>query len=55
MIYAILIGAFIFNYFCAASRLPTALAQWVAGMALPPEGIMAVIVIIYLILGCPYG
>jgi C4-dicarboxylate transporter, DctM subunit len=52
MIYAILIGAFIFNYFCAASRLPTVLAQWVAALALPPEGIMAVIVIIYLILGC---
>jgi C4-dicarboxylate transporter, DctM subunit len=52
MIYAILIGAFIFNYFCAASRLPTILAEWVAGMALPPAGIMAVIVIIYLILGC---
>jgi C4-dicarboxylate transporter, DctM subunit len=51
MIYAILTGAFIFNYFCAASRLPTALAQWVSGMALPPEGIMIVIVIIYLVLG----
>jgi C4-dicarboxylate transporter DctM subunit len=52
MIYAILIGAFIFNYFCAATRLPTALAEWVAGMALPAEGIMVVIVVIYLILGC---
>ena len=52
MIYAILIGAFIFNYFCAASRLPTVLAQWVAGMALPPEGIMVVVIVIYLVLGC---
>jgi C4-dicarboxylate transporter, DctM subunit len=52
MLYAILIGAFIFNYFCAATRLPTALAQWVAGMALPAEGIMVVIIVIYLIMGC---
>jgi len=51
MIYAILIGAFVFNYFCAATRLPTVLAEWVAGMALPVEGIMLVIVVIYLILG----
>ena len=51
MLYAILIGAFIFNYFCAASNLPTALAQWVASMALRPEGIMVVIVVIYLLLG----
>lgn len=52
MIYAILIGAFIFNYFCAATRLPTVLAEWVAGIAMPAEGIMLLIVVIYLILGC---
>jgi tripartite ATP-independent transporter DctM subunit len=52
MLYAILTGAFIFNYFCAASGLPTALSKWVASLALPAVGVMVVIVVIYLILGC---
>jgi len=51
MVYAILIGAVIFNFFCAASGLPTALSEWVAGLKVTPFAIMTVIVIIYLILG----
>jgi C4-dicarboxylate transporter DctM subunit len=51
MIYAILIGAMIFNYFMAASNLPEQLSAWVAGFDLPPMGIMVIIVIIYLVLG----
>ncbi|MBN2401767.1 MAG: TRAP transporter large permease subunit [Spirochaetes bacterium] len=51
MIYGVLIGAMIFNYFCAASNLPGHLSNWVAGFALPPMGIMIIIVIIYLIMG----
>lgn len=51
MIYAILIGAMIFNYFMAASDLPNQLSNWVAELDLPPIGIMTVIVVIYIILG----
>jgi C4-dicarboxylate transporter, DctM subunit len=51
MIYGVLVGAMIFNYFCAASNLPEHLSNWVAGFNLPPMGIMIVIVIIYLIMG----
>jgi C4-dicarboxylate transporter DctM subunit len=51
MIYGVLIGAIIFNFFCAASNLPTHLSTWVAGFNLPPMGIMIVIVVIYLIMG----
>jgi C4-dicarboxylate transporter DctM subunit len=51
MIYGVLVGAMIFNYFCAASNLPEHLTNWVAGFNLPPMGIMTVIVIIYIILG----
>lgn len=51
MIYGVLVGAMIFNYFCAASNLPEHLTTWVSGFNLPPMGIMTVIVIIYLILG----
>jgi C4-dicarboxylate transporter, DctM subunit len=51
MIYGVLVGAMIFNYFCAASNLPEHLTNWVAGFNLPPMGIMTVIVVIYIILG----
>jgi TRAP-type C4-dicarboxylate transport system permease large subunit len=51
MVYAILIGAVIFNFFCAASGLPTALSEWVAQLKVTPFVIMTVIVVIYLILG----
>jgi len=51
MIFGVIVGAMIFNYFCAASNLPEHLTQWVAGFNLPPMGIMIIIVIIYIILG----
>jgi C4-dicarboxylate transporter, DctM subunit len=51
MIFGVLIGAILFNYFCAASNLPTHLSTWVASFALPPIGIMIIIVIIYLVMG----
>jgi tripartite ATP-independent transporter DctM subunit len=51
MVYAILIGAVIFNFFCAASGLPSALSEWVAGLKVTPFAIMIVIVVIYLIMG----
>lgn len=51
MIFGVITGAMIFNYFCAASNLPEHLTQWVAGFNLPPMGIMIIIVIIYIILG----
>jgi C4-dicarboxylate transporter DctM subunit len=51
MIYAILIGAFIFNYFCAASGLPTALSIWVASLKISAIGVAVIVIIIYLILG----
>jgi C4-dicarboxylate transporter, DctM subunit len=51
MIYGVIVGAMIFNYFCAASNLPEHLTNWVAGFNLPPMGIMTVIVIIYIIMG----
>jgi tripartite ATP-independent transporter DctM subunit len=51
MIYGVIVGAMIFNFFCAASDLPVHLTNWVASFALPPMGIMTIIVIIYFILG----
>uniref|UniRef100_A0A7C2K0T8 TRAP transporter large permease subunit n=1 Tax=candidate division WOR-3 bacterium TaxID=2052148 RepID=A0A7C2K0T8_UNCW3 len=51
MIFSILIGAMIFNYFCAASNLPEHLANWIMGLELSPLGIIGIIIVVYLILG----
>ena len=52
MIYGILIGAFIFNYFLATTRLPMALSEFVSQLALPPLALLGVIMLVYFVLGC---
>jgi tripartite ATP-independent transporter DctM subunit len=51
MIFAIIIGAMIFNYFLAITGVPMAVAEVVTGLELPPMGIMAIILVVYIILG----
>jgi len=52
MIMLMVAGAVVFGRFIAVSRLPFALADWASSLALPGFAIMAVILLIYLILGC---
>ena len=52
MIFLILLGADILNVFLALTQVHTELANWVVGLNWPPLGVLAVIIIIYLILGC---
>ena len=52
MIYCIMIGAFIFNYFIAVTTIPNALADTVSGLTVPPMIIMLLTIIVYLFLGC---
>jgi len=52
MIYGILIGAFVFNYFLAVTDIPSNVANFVSNLALPPVLIIVVIMLIYLLLGC---
>ncbi len=52
MIMVIVAGATVFGHFLAITRIPFTLAQWVAGLPLPPWAIMGVIIFIYLIGGC---
>jgi len=47
-----LIGAFMFNYFITGTKLPFELAGFVAGLPLPPVGIMLCIILLYAVLGC---
>ncbi len=50
MIYGIIIGAFIFNYFVAKTTLPQAVGDWVALLNAPPMVIVSIIVVIYILL-----
>ena len=52
MIYALIIGASIMNYFLAVSRLPTEVARVIGGLPLPPIGIMALVMVLQIVLGC---
>jgi tripartite ATP-independent transporter DctM subunit len=52
MAFIILIGAMIFGYFLAVSRVPSGLAGFVSNLPMPAPFIIALICFIYLILGC---
>jgi len=51
MIGLIILAGFSLNYVLSSLRLPQALAEIVQGLALPPWGIMAIIIAFYLALG----
>lgn len=52
MILVIVAGAITFGHFLAFTRLPFVAANWVVGLPFPKQGIMAVIILAYLIGGC---
>ncbi|AJY45470.1 TRAP transporter large permease [Martelella endophytica] len=52
MCFLILISAELFNSFLALSRLPMELAGLTQSLALPPLGVVAAMLLIYLALGC---
>ncbi len=52
MIMLLVAGSVIFGRFMAVSRIPFALASWAGGLPLPPYAIMAIVLAIYLVLGC---
>ena len=52
MIFFIVVGAMIYSYFLAVTQLPFTIAGYAAASPLPPHGVLAIILFIYLILGC---
>ncbi len=52
MIFAILLGAMIFGYFLAITRLPFALADFIGGLPVNRYVIIIFILVLYLFLGC---
>jgi tripartite ATP-independent transporter DctM subunit len=51
MIFIIVIGAYVFGYFLAVTRIPFELAEYMSGLKLSPYIILAGVVLIYAILG----
>ena len=52
MIFLILLGAEVFNSFLALARMPTEAADIIVGSGLPPLMVLAVMLLLYLALGC---
>ncbi len=52
MIFVIIFGAFLFSDFMALSRMPTGLMNAISGLALPRHATLALIIMLFLILGC---
>ena len=52
MIMLLVAGAVIFGRFMAVSQIPFAMANWAGALPIPPFAVMAIILFIYLILGC---
>ena len=52
MIFLIIIGADLFGYFMALSQLPLAMASWLIHLNVGAMGVLWIILILYLILGC---
>jgi len=50
-LFAIILGAFILNYFLAITRLPANLADFISGLGWTPLAVMVLILLLYLILG----
>ena len=52
MMFALVIGALIFNNFITVAGLPDYLIAMIEAASLPPLGVIALICVIYLVLGC---
>lgn len=52
MIFLIMMGAMIFGYFLAQSRLPFEMAGYIVGLGIHPNLVLALILVFYLLLGC---
>jgi C4-dicarboxylate transporter DctM subunit len=51
LIFVIIIGASVFSYFATLSGLPAAIVVWIEGIGLPPLGVIALLMLFFLVLG----
>lgn len=52
MIYCIMIGAMLFNYFVAVTTIPFLLSDFISALPVPPLLIVVAMMVIYVLLGC---
>ncbi len=52
LIYGLIFGALIFSFFVGVTNLPETATRMVGGLNLSPLGVVAVLLVLYLILGC---
>jgi tripartite ATP-independent transporter DctM subunit len=52
MMFAVLIGALLFSNFVNVAGLPQAMTRFVLGQGFPPLGVIGLILLVYLVLGC---
>ena len=52
MIFAIIIGAYVFGYFISITELPINIARYLAESSMPKYLILAGILLMYLVIGC---
>ena len=51
LIFVIIIGASVFSYFATLSGLPAAIVAWIEALGLPPLGVIALLMLFFLVLG----
>lgn len=51
-VFTILIGALIFGYFLTITQTPQKITEFLTGMGLGPYGVLTLIMLMYLVLGC---
>ena len=51
MIFILIIGAMVFNYFLAVTEIPFVLAEFIGGFPIPPVLVMSAILVMYIVLG----
>jgi tripartite ATP-independent transporter DctM subunit len=52
MVLFLVAGANVFSYFLALSTIPASVSVWMAGLKISPYAVMAIIVSIYVLMGC---
>ena len=52
MLFMILIGTSVLQFFIETSTLPRVIVEWIGALGLPPTGVIIMILLIYIILGC---
>src|SRR5437879_21351 len=51
-VFTVLIGALLFGYFLTITQVPQKVTEFLTGLGVGPYGVLALIMLMYLVLGC---